>query len=194
MDSLGRASDHALARRAGLGDEEAFSELFSRHFHPTYRYALRMLNGEDDLAEDAAQDAWVKIWKHLPDFRGDSRVQTWMFSIVAREVLSARRRRRPVVVSDSTLEAVTGRDPALRSSLDPRLDPATGLREKEMWQALTLALAELPWRQRAAWLLREFEDMSYDEIARVLGTSPTVVRGQLHRARRALATRMEEWR
>ena len=60
--------------------------------------------------------------------------------------------------------------------------------------ALNLALLELPWRQRASWLLRELEGFSYEEIARVLDTTPGVVRGQLHRARRTLATRMEQWR
>lgn len=186
VDSLLDASDLALSRRAALGDEEAFSELFARHLHPMFRYALRMLDGDESLAEDAVQEAWVKIWTRLPDFRGESRLQTWMFSIVAREVLTARRRRRPVVVEDTTLEQHIGFDPAL--------DPGVSTQERELWEALTLALAELPWRQRATWLLREYEDMSYDEIARVLDTTPTVVRGQLHRARRALEIRMEQWR
>ncbi|MEP6814949.1 MAG: RNA polymerase sigma factor [Marmoricola sp.] len=177
------ASDRALARRAGMGDTVAFEELFERHFHPTYRYALHMLNGEDELAEDATQDAWVKIWRHLPDFRGDARVQTWLFKIVARQVLDARRRKRPVVVDDSLLQPIArGADPALL------------VVDQELWETLSSALAELPWRQRGSWLLREFEGLSYAEIARILDTTPTVVRGQLHRARQALAIRMEQWR
>ena len=63
-----------------------------------------------------------------------------------------------------------------------------------MRDALNSALAELPWRQRAAWLLREVEGMPYAQIARVLDTNETVVRGQLHRARRTLSVRMEQWR
>ncbi len=180
------ASDAALARRAGLGDAEAFATLFARHFHPTFRYALHMLDGDDHLAQDAAQDAWIKVWRNLPEFRGESRFQTWTFRIVARQVLDIRRRKRPVLVDDSLLEP-RGSD---RAETDPELRAVN----QELWQTLSLALAELPWRQRASWLLREFEGMSYDEIAKVLDTTPTVVRGQLHRARRALAIRMEQWR
>ncbi len=184
---LARATDRALARRAGLGDTEAFEELFGRLFLPTYRYALHMLDGEEALADDAAQEAWVKAWRALPDYRGESAVQTWMFRIVAREVLTVRRRRRPIVVDATMLEP----RPATAAG---QTDPSLALLDAELWKSLQLALAELPWRQRASWLLREIEGLSYDEIARVLDTTPTVVRGQLHRARQALALRMEQWR
>jgi len=181
-----RATDAALARRAGLGDADAFAELFSRHFHPTFRYALHMLNGDEQLAQDAAQDAWIKAWRNLPDFRGESRLQTWVFRIVARQVSDMRRRKRPILV-DHTLLDVAASNP-------DEVDPELRMVNLELWETLSLALGELPWRQRASWLLREFEDMSYEEIANVLDTTPTVVRGQLHRARRALAIRMEQWR
>lgn len=181
-----RASDAALARQAGLGDSDAFTELFARHFHPTFRYGLHMLGGNEQFAQDAAQDAWIKAWRSLPDFRGESRFQTWIFRIVARQVLDIRRRKRPVLIDSSLLEPAA----APSSGVDPELRMVN----LELWESLSLALAELPWRQRASWLLREFEDLSYDEIAKVLDTTPTVVRGQLHRARAALAIRMEQWR
>jgi len=179
-------SDAALARRAGLGDAEAFAELFARHFQPTYRYALHMLNGDQQLAEDAAQDAWIKAWRNLPDFRSESRFQTWIFRIVARQVSDTRRPKQPILVDHTRLE------PRVADPDD--VDPERRMVNLELWETLSLALAELPWRQRASWLLHEFDDMSYDEIARILDTTPTVVRGQLHRARRALAIRMEQWR
>ncbi|MGI8523438.1 MAG: RNA polymerase sigma factor [Nocardioides sp.] len=181
-----RVSDAALARRARLGDADAFSELFARHFPPTFRYALHMLDGDEQLAQDAAQDAWIKAWRNLPDFRGESRLQTWIFRILARQVFDIRRRNRPLLIDDTLLEPAAADTGAT--------DPEQRMVDLELWEALSLALAELPWRQRASWLLREFEDMSYDEIAKVLDTTPTVVRGQLHRARRALAIRMEHWR
>lgn len=185
--SLSQASDRALARRAGLGDTEAFHELFGRQFTPTLRYALRMLDGDEQLAEEAVQEGWIKAWKGLPDYRGDSAVQTWLFTIVAREVLNLRRRRRPVPVDFALLEPL----PAKRAESG---DPPQSLLDTELWKSLQLALSELPWRQRASWHLREMEGLSYTEIARVLDTTPTVVRGQLHRARQALAIRMEQWR
>lgn len=179
-------SDAALARRAGLGDEEAFTDLFHRHFHTSFRYALTMLNGDDDQASEASQDAWVKAWRNLPEFRGESKFLTWLLTIVSREVLDHRRRRRPVPVDDAAFET--------HGNTNPDGDPAGDLLDRELWETLSVALSELPWRQRASWLLRELDGQSYEEIAQILDTTPTVVRGQLHRARRGLALRMEQWR
>lgn len=186
------ATDRVLARRAGMGDAEAFEDLFDRHFPSTFRYAVHMLDGDEAIAQDAAQEAWVKAWLHLGDFQGKSQVRTWVFTIVAREVADIRRRRRPLVVDHQSLLQIEA------ARLDKTLHAHASSEEQaidgHLWATLAAALTELPWRQRASWLLRTFEDMSYDEIANVLDTTPTVVRGQLHRARRALAIRMEQWR
>lgn len=189
--ALAAATQQALARRAGLGDRAAYEELFRRLFPSTFRFALRMLDSDTGLAEDAVQEAWVKAWRGLPDFRGTSTFSTWLFSIVSREALEVRRRRRPVAVDGELLEPILDR--STPASARPQ-DPAQAVLADELWHTLTLALMELPWRQRASWLLRELEGFSYDDIARVLDTTPTVVRGQLHRARRTLAIRMEQWR
>lgn len=200
-EDLSDASDRALARRAGLGDRAAFEELFARLFTPTFRFALRMLDGDNQLAEDAVQEAWVKAWRGLPDFKGNSTPQTWLFSIVTREALNQRRRKRPIAVDGELLEPLLSREgqgPGTSASgvLARSADqgPEEALLSRELWETLTLALVELPWKQRASWLLRALEGFSYDDIARVLDTTPTVVRGQLHRARRTLAIRMEQWR
>ncbi|GAB3659772.1 hypothetical protein GCM10027596_17580 [Nocardioides korecus] len=188
-----RASEAALARRAGLGDRAAYEELFARLFPGSFRFALRMLDGDEALAEDAVQEAWVKAWRKLPDFRATSKFSTWLFTIVTREALDVRRRTRPLAVDNDLLEPLTHRS-TLQRGPSADTDPHQALMARELWENLTLALSELPWRQRASWLLRELEDFSYDDIARVLDTTPTVVRGQLHRARRTLAIRMEQWR
>ena len=200
-EDLSDASDRALARRAGLGDRAAFEELFARLFTPTFRFALRMLDGDNQLAEDAVQEAWVKAWRGLPDFKGNSTPQTWLFSIVTREALNQRRRKRPIAVDGDLLEPLLSREGQGTGTSGSGLlarpadqGPEEALLSRELWETLTLALVELPWKQRASWLLRELEGFSYDDIARVLDTTPTVVRGQLHRARRTLAIRMEQWR
>ncbi|MGQ2913017.1 RNA polymerase sigma factor [Aeromicrobium sp.] len=190
---LEAVTDNALARRAGLGDRAAFEELFDRLFPGTLRYATRLLDGDERAAEDAVQEAWVKAWRALPDFQGRSKVQTWLFTIVQREAYERRRRTRPLAVDDQILEPLArGGDAALGAAR--RTDPEGEAMLHELWETLTLALGELPWTQRAAWTLREIEGFSYAEIAHVLDTTPTVVRGQLHRARRTLAIRMEQWR
>jgi len=184
-EAVGTRSDAVLARRGALGDRVAFAELVRRHGAALHRYAVRMLDGAHHAAEDALQEALTKAWLHLPGFRGDSSVKTWLFRLVANECHDARRRRRPQPVDDRLLATV----PA-----DERSDPDAVSTAVDLRAALELALGELPWRQRASWLLREVEGLSYAEIATVLRTSPTVVRGQLHRARATLAVRMEQWR
>jgi RNA polymerase sigma-70 factor (ECF subfamily) len=168
-----------------MGDRRAFALIFERHGPAMFRYALPMLDGHVQDAEDALQGAWTKVWLNIGDFRGDSQLRTWLFTVTAREVLNHRRRRRPTPVEDNLLDPQPARI---------ELEPGHQLDERELREALTLALTELPWRQRASWVLREVEGLSYDEIARVLRTTPTVVRGQLHRARATLAVRMEMWR
>lgn len=187
-------SDHVLARRAGLGDRAAFDELFARLFPATLRFATRLLDGDISAAEDAVQEAWVKAWKGLPDFAGRSKVQTWLFTIVQREAIERRRRRRPLAVDDQLLEPLAARQHLGAPQSTSRVDPEGAAISSELWETLIRALSELPWTQRATWVLRELEDQSYADIAEVLHTTPTVVRGQLHRARRTLAIRMEQWR
>ena len=187
-------SDHVLARRAGLGDRVAFDELFERLFPATLRFATRLLDGDAVAAEDAVQEAWIKAWKGLPDFGGRSKVQTWLFTIVQREAIERRRRRRPLAVDDQLLEPLVTRQGLGAPLSTSRVDPEGAAITSELWETLLRALGELPWTQRATWVLRELEDQSYADIAEVLHTTPTVVRGQLHRARRTLAIRMEQWR
>ena len=183
--SVGQRSDHVLARRAALGDRMAFAEIFTRHGAALYRYAVRMLDGDHQAAEDAVQEALTKAWLRLEGFRGDASLRTWLFRLTVNECHNSRRRRRPVPVDDDLLSTL---DPSAAASAE---DVAGS---RSMLQALDRALLELPWRQRAAWLLREVEGLSYQEIAIALATTPTVIRGQLHRARATLATRMTRWR
>lgn len=191
---VAQASDHALARRAGLGDRAAFEELFARLFPGSLRFATQLLDGDERAAEDVVQAAWVKAWRALPRFEGRSKVQTWLFTIVQREAYERRRRRRPVAVDNEILEPLMRRDVRTSLTVGAETDPERQALSSELWRTLTLALGELPWTQRASWVLRELEGLSYADIARVLDTTPTVVRGQLHRARRTLAIRMEQWR
>lgn len=178
-------TDKVLATRAALGDRGAFADIVRRHGPSMYRYALRMLDGDHQGAEDAVQDALTDAWVNLPGFRHESALHTWLFRIGANRVLSERRRRRSGAVDDRLLS--TQPEPSYRG-------PAQRAEHEHLWESLDLALTELPWRQRASWILRELEGLSYAEIAQILHTTPTVVRGQLHRARRALAIRMEQWR
>ncbi|ACQ81710.1 RNA polymerase, sigma-24 subunit, ECF subfamily [Beutenbergia cavernae DSM 12333] len=176
-------SDAALARRAALGDRDAFAQLADRHGPALYRYVRRLVR-DDDQAADCLQETFLAAWMSLPGFRGDSTVRTWLFGVATRQVY--RFRSRWVRYHDPLPEDLALVDPGARPE---DIAVAAGL-----LTALEAGLRRLPPTQRACWLLREVEELSYEEIALVLGTSTGAVRGQLHRARGALSTMLEEWR
>ena len=177
-------SDGALLRAARLGDTDAFGAVVERHGPGMRRYARFILGDEDDAA-DATQEALVSAWRGLDTFRGESSLRTWLFTLVSRRAADLQRRRRPVPVPEEQLEQrlPTVPDTASGSAL-----------EVDLVEALRSALQDLPWRQRACWVLRELEGLSYDEIAATVGVTSGQVRGYLQRGRATLAERMEPWR
>lgn len=175
--------DLVLARRAGLGDRVAFGVIARRHGPVMYRLARRVLLDDGD-AEEAVQDALLAAWRHLADFRGAAALRSWLLRLTLNKAHNVRRKRRPVPLeADQHLAQTAAGD-----------DPAHGIIENELVAALDDALAGLPEPQRVAWLLREVDELSYDEIAEIMHTSRDVVRGLLHRARRRLAERLAAWR
>ncbi|PRY13037.1 RNA polymerase sigma factor [Kineococcus rhizosphaerae] len=181
-------SDEVLARRAGLGDREAFAAIVDRHGPALARYAGRLLDDAHQV-EDCLQDTFLASWRGLPAFRGDASLRTWLFTLT-RHAAFARLQRWPRSGSRPhvPVEEVADR---LR---DLREDPERSSVEGALREALDVALRLLPPRQRTAWLLREVEGLGYPEIAVVLGSSSTAVRGLLERARTTLANTLEEWR
>ncbi len=161
--------DRILVQAACDGDLDAFETLVRRHRGAMYRVALRML-GSDADAQDATQDAFVRAWRSLRRFRGESAVGTWLYRIVTRRCLDVIAARRPTEELPE-LQLAGGEQP------DEALERREGLR------AVTRAVAALPGEQRAALVLREFEGLSYQQVAEVLGTTVPAVKGRIHRAR-----------
>lgn len=178
-------ADHVLVRAARLGDQDAFDAIVRRHGPGMYRYALRMVGGHEADAGEVVQEAFVSAWKNIATFEARSSLRTWLYRLASRRAVDLQRKRKPTPVDDDFLDAVT--PPA-------RTDPLRSVMDGELRVALQAALAELPWEQRAVWLLREVEGMAYGEIAESLGMTQDSVRGLLHRGRRNLAERMEPWR
>lgn len=176
-----RSEDLALARAAALGDRRAFETIVARHGPALTRYALRATPDRGD-AEDLVQEALVAAWQSLDRYDGRSALRTWLFGILVHKVQSFRRRRRTVPVTDEVLDR------------PDRADPEQDASDRELRDALESALRSLPERQRSVWVLVEVEGLSQAEVAEVLHTTPDSVRGQLFRARRALAAGMKEWR
>jgi RNA polymerase sigma-70 factor, ECF subfamily len=184
----GQPSDEALARRAGLGDREAFAVIVTRYGPPLYRFTFRLLDNLSDV-EDTLQETFLDAWKGLAGFRGDASLQTLLFSVARRRVYAQYRRfpasgSRPRVDIDD----VTDRLPARNA------DPAGRQLEHDLLAALDVALRMLPPRQRSVWILKEIEDFTYAQIATVMAATPDAVRGLLERARTSLAITLKEWR
>ncbi|MBZ5735716.1 RNA polymerase sigma factor [Nocardioides sp. TRM66260-LWL] len=182
---LTEASDDALVRAARLGDQDAFAVIVDRYGPGMYQYAMRLVAGHDADAAEVVQEAFISAWRSIGTFAGRSQLRTWLFSLVHRRAVDLLRKRRPTPIDDEqlALESPVADDDPLRSTIDA-----------ELVAALQEALATLPPTQRAVWLLRETEDMSYEEIAEALSIPVGSVRGHLHRGRRTLAERMARWR
>ena len=174
-----QVNDRILLQAAQDGDLDAFEALVRRHQAAVYRVAFRMLRSEVD-AQDATQDTFVRAWRGLERFRRDSAMSTWLYRIVTRrclDVIAARRRTED-----------------LQIQLDAGVDPADTAEQRDRLRAVTRAIAGLPGEQRAALVLREFEGLSYDQVADVLNTSVPAVKGRIHRARLAVLKQTTAWR
>jgi len=181
--------DLVEACRAGHGD--AFDVLVRRHETRVVRLASRML-GDADAALDAAQEAFVKAWRALPRFEGESRFSTWLVRIVINQCRNDLRRRKTVKhTRPLSLDAPSpagdrdGRDaaPASDGVAAPGPDPFDLARGREIAGALEAALARLDPDSREVIWLRDAEDLSYEDIAEVLDVPVGTVRSRLHRAR-----------
>ena len=181
-------SDEVLARRAGLGDRDAFAVIVNRHGPALYRYAARLVDNPADV-QDTVQEVFIGAWKGLSGYRGDAGLRTWLFTLVRRKAALRITRfpasgSRPHVNLDDVADTLADRD----------ADPATRHSHTVLLAALDAALRTLPERQRSAWILKQIEDLTYAQIAVVLDVSPDAVRGLLERARTGLAITLKEWR
>ncbi|MEJ7704971.1 MAG: sigma-70 family RNA polymerase sigma factor [Geodermatophilaceae bacterium] len=167
-----QADDSVLVRWAQDGHSEAFEQLVRRHRVRVYRTALR-LTGDAHTADDVAQDAFIAAWRSLRLFRAESSFTTWLYRIVVNQATNSLRSRRDEPVDEVPVEG-----------FHPGADTEAIAREGS--QRVLSAIVELPFEQRTAFVLRLFEDLTYEEVAQVLSISPDAVRGRLHRARNQL--------
>jgi RNA polymerase sigma-70 factor (ECF subfamily) len=177
----------ALMLRARNDDEAAFRELVEATEDRVYGTIVKMLGGVEG-AEDLAQKVYLRIWQARGRYEPTAKFSTWMFSIVRRLVLNewrGRSRRGAVFVHSST--DVKQRE--AMSSDSPSAEASAG----ELAKAIDAALQSLPEEQRTAMILRRYDEMPYEEIAGVLGTTVPAVKSLLFRARETLRVRLAAW-
>ena len=175
LDARTRA-DEADVARARAGDTAAFAALVRRHQDRVFGFILRMLDTRDEAME-LTQDVFVKAWPALPGWRPEARFSTWLLQIARNAALDQLRRRR--LIQFAPLD--DGMDVA-----DTAPGPEARYASRQRQALLENALQQIAAEHREILLLREVEDLSYGELAAVLGIAEGTVKSRLARARAAL--------
>jgi RNA polymerase sigma-70 factor (ECF subfamily) len=171
-----------LLARLADGEREALEELFSRYRLLAYRVAHRLLGNEAD-ALDAVQEGFIKALTHLGSFQGRSTFKTWLLRVVSNAALDFGRRRGRRETLSLDAPETSAQESSHPLALD---DPALGLERADLRRLLDEALATLPEAQRHTFVLHAEVELSYREVAEVLGISIGTVMSRLYYARQKL--------
>lgn len=182
MRTLSHLEDDECVARAQRGDGVAFSELVARYQDRIYRFLTRLTRSQDDAME-LTQETFLSAYQALERWRPDARFTTWLFRIARNHAFDWLRRGKRVefVTLD---EEVAAHFPANTPEPDAALETVQRYRELET------ALARLPVEHREILLLREIEELSYEDIATVLSLNPGTVKSRIARARTALMDKL----
>ena len=187
--------DRDLIDRCKKKQPAAFEQLVRRYQDRVYNLSFRFLR-EREIAEEVAQDVFVSIYKHIDGFKGDAKFSTWLFRVVANHCHNKSKylRRRRHKLQDSIDAGVETEDGEMKRELpdDPSLSPEELSTRRNMNEAIQDAISHLDDDHRVIVLLRDVEDMSYEEIGEVLGLPEGTVKSRLHRARNELRERLSK--
>jgi len=184
-----REIDQLLVERVQRGDKKAFELLVIKYQRKLMRLVSRLVRDQAE-AEDVVQEAFIKAYRALPQFRGDSAFYTWLYRIginTAKNYLVTQGRRAPTSTEADVEEAETFDDGERLRDINT---PESLLATKQIAQTLNVAMDELPEELRMAITLREIEGLSYDEIAESMGCPIGTVRSRIFRAREAISEKL----
>ena len=169
---LAELDDTALVAEAAGGNREAFDVIVERHRRAVYQVCYRFVNNHED-ASDLAQDAFVRAWKGVKNFKGQSALSTWLYRIAVNVCLNRISVKTPISEPIESTEYFE----------DVRIEGAQqALLREERAVAVRKAIANLPEKQRATLILRTYHDMSHQQIADVLGSSVGAVKANFFHA------------
>jgi len=191
MNSMSeREVDQALVERAQRGEKQAFDLLVTKYQRKLGRLLSRFIRDPAEV-EDVAQEAFIKAYRALPSFRGDSAFYTWLYRIginTAKNYLVAQGRRAPTSTGFDSEEAETFEDGDQLRDINT---PESLLHSKQIGETVNAAMESLPEELRTAIVLREIEGLSYEEIAKIMDCPIGTVRSRIFRAREAVAARLK---
>ena len=182
--------------RVRAGDRGAFAELVECHQQRIVGTVARMLGSDAADAEDIGQQVFLRVWKSADRYEPTAKFTTWLYTITRNLVFNEMRRRkhRPTTSLDAAPGDGTGGHEAAARLEDPQAHaPDTHLLQAELQQAVAAAIALLPEQQRLAMVLRRYEDLPYEEIARVLDLTVPAVKSLLFRARVLLREKLTRY-
>ena len=179
-----REEEYAVIRRVCAGDTDAFEALVTAYQKQVYNLALRTVGNEEDAA-DMTQEAFLRAYRSLGSFRGDSKFSVWLYRLTTNICIDflRSRGRRPTV---SLTAADEDEEPQELDVADDRFDPVQSLERAELRRAGQRGLASLPEDYRRILMLRELSGLSYAEIGQVLRLEEGTVKSRLFRARKKL--------
>ncbi len=186
-------SDALLVQRTVAGDQRAFELLVLKYQRRVERLIARMVR-DQDLVPDIAQETFLRAYRALPQFRGEAQFYTWLYRIA---VNTAKKflldMRRDPLITESALAPAQDEEETFRARHEPSTDetPETMLAAREIAQAVSDAMQDLPEELRQAITLREIEGLSYDAIAQAMACPIGTVRSRIFRAREAISARVK---
>ena len=185
--------DAALMLRVKRGDKQAFAELVDKYKQPVVNFICRMLRDETE-AEDLAQNVFLQVYKSAHRYRVSAKFSTWLFTIARNLCLNEIRRRSRHPVESLDASHAEHEDQPLRQFEDQTTSsPPDALLHGELEQKIEQASSALPESQRTAILLCRQEDLSYEEIAEVLGCSLSATKSLIHRGRETLKQKLKPY-
>ena len=188
---IAKEDEPLLVAAAKQGDTQAFEELVNRYDKKIFRVTMNITRNQQD-AEDAMQDAFLKAYSHLQEFSGDSRFYTWLVRIAANEALMRLRKRRPNVVSlDEPFESEEDLLPREIEDWGP--SPLDRFAQTEMREILQGAIDSLDPDFRTVFVLRDVAELSTEEAAKALDISVPAVKSRLLRARLKLREKLHRY-
>ena len=187
-----RDTDTQLMARFQAGDLRAFETLFSRHSRPVVNFVYRFVRNRE-IAEELAQEIFLRVHDAAPSYRPEAKFTTWLYRIATNVCLNEIRRPQFRAIHqslDGSGLTDAGEKP-IELADRHRPGPQSHMERRDIATALRQALEQLPEKQRLAFILNKYQDLSYAEVAEVMKTSEKAVKSLIHRAKEALCARLK---
>jgi RNA polymerase sigma-70 factor (ECF subfamily) len=184
-----KAADQALVERVQQGDKKAFDVLVLKYQHKVANLISRYIRDQAEVL-DVTQEAFIKAYRALPKFRGDSAFYTWLYRVAintAKNHLASQARRPP----GDDIEAEVAEQMDMGTALKETDTPERLALQREIAETVQQAMDDLPTELRTAIMLRELEGLSYEEIAQAMDCPIGTVRSRIFRAREAIDARLQ---